>query len=198
MVEFFVCLAVLVLAGLVGAAFNIVVFLVTLAASPFILMVKAIGKILSLLWKVRVVRLLLLTAACCAGALVMVGGLGGDTKRVLTLGGIALIVVFAIATGTKKAKANGAAENAPAPRTAAARSAAMTRSAAPRKALPYRGSASWTQITHLSGADIYECSACGSKTQRLSAYCPSCGSSMTRVQYEPSWVEEAEMLEIIG
>ncbi|MBQ4424835.1 MAG: hypothetical protein II882_03735 [Lachnospiraceae bacterium] len=104
MVEFFVCLAILVLVGLIGSAFNIVVFLVTLAASPFILMVKAIGKLISLVWKVRVVRLLLLTAACCAGALLMVGGLGGDTKRVMTMCGIVLIVVFAVATGTKKAE----------------------------------------------------------------------------------------------
>ncbi len=104
MVEFFVCLAILVLAGLVGAAFDIVVFLLALAAAPFIMMIKAIGKLLSLVWKVRVVRLLLLTAACCAGALMMVGGLGGDTKRLLTLCGIVLIVVFAVATGTKKAE----------------------------------------------------------------------------------------------
>ena len=199
MIEILVCLAFLVFAGLVGAAFDIAVFLVTLAAAPFIMMVKAVGKVLSLVWKVRVVRLLLLTAACCAGALLMVGGLGGDTKRVLTLGGIALIVVFAVATGTKKANADSAEESAPAAaRTAACKAAAARRTAAPRKAMPYRGSASWTQITHLSGADVYECSACGAKTQKLSAYCPSCGSRMEKVVYEPSWVEEAEMLEIIG
>ena len=52
--------------------------------------------------------------------------------------------------------------------------------------------AHWIRRTHLFRADEYVCSACGAVCRRLFGDCPSCGASMTKTKYDPSWVDEAE------
>ena len=47
-----------------------------------------------------------------------------------------------------------------------------------------KDTAYWIQKTHLLRADEYECSACG--------------RNMTKSKYDPTWVDEAEMLDILG
>lgn len=53
----------------------------------------------------------------------------------------------------------------------------------------------WTQHTHLFRADTYECSRCGAVCKKPLVRCPSCGADMTRTKYDPSWVDEAELLD---
>ncbi len=55
-------------------------------------------------------------------------------------------------------------------------------------------SSRWIRKTHLFKADEYVCSSCGSKSDKPYAVCPVCGLPMKRVQYEASWVDEAEGL----
>ncbi len=55
-------------------------------------------------------------------------------------------------------------------------------------------SAQWIQRTHLLRADEYICSACGASYKRPYRECPSCGASMKKAKYDPSWVDEAEGL----
>lgn len=52
-------------------------------------------------------------------------------------------------------------------------------------------SAHWTQRTHLFRADEYICSGCKAVCNKP---CPSCGTSMKKAKYDPSWVDEAEGL----
>ena len=52
----------------------------------------------------------------------------------------------------------------------------------------------WTQKTHLFRADEYICSACGYSEDKAFRQCPSCGSDMHKSKYDPSWVDEAEMM----
>lgn len=55
----------------------------------------------------------------------------------------------------------------------------------------------WTQETHLFRDDEFICSVCGAAAGSAWAYCPSCGAEMGRCRYEPSWVDEAEMADIL-
>ena len=55
-------------------------------------------------------------------------------------------------------------------------------------------SAFWTQRTHLFRADEYICSACNASSKKPYQICPSCHSPMKRSNFDPSWVDEAEML----
>lgn len=57
--------------------------------------------------------------------------------------------------------------------------------------------AEWIRHTHLFSADEYECSDCGGTTNKPKPTCPHCGASMGGEQYDPSWVDEAAMLDII-
>lgn len=57
--------------------------------------------------------------------------------------------------------------------------------------------ATWIRHTHMFTADEYECSACGYRTNKPKPICPHCGASMGGEKYDPSWVEEAAMLDII-
>ena len=59
-----------------------------------------------------------------------------------------------------------------------------------------KDTAFWTQKTHLFRPDEYECSACGRRFARPSAECPHCGRRMTKSKYDPSWVDEAEIMDI--
>ena len=54
----------------------------------------------------------------------------------------------------------------------------------------------WTQKTHLFRSDEYVCSVCGHIANKAYKQCPSCGSDMSKSKYDPSWVDEAEMLDI--
>ena len=57
--------------------------------------------------------------------------------------------------------------------------------------------AQWIRHTHLFAADEYECSGCGRTADRPTPVCPFCGASMGGETYDPSWVDEAAMLDII-
>ena len=60
-----------------------------------------------------------------------------------------------------------------------------------------RNNAHWIRHTHLFSADEYECSACGYTTNKPELTCLHCGASMGGEKYDPSWVDEAAMLDII-
>lgn len=42
--------------------------------------------------------------------------------------------------------------------------------------------------------DEYECSACGSRTDKPYKTCPKCGLPMKGPKYDPSWVDETEAI----
>ena len=58
--------------------------------------------------------------------------------------------------------------------------------------------AHWIQRTHLLRSDEYECSACGRRFDKPYAQCPNCGKNMKGSKYDPSWVDEAEIMDILG
>ena len=55
----------------------------------------------------------------------------------------------------------------------------------------------WTQETHLFKDDAFVCSACGYRGKKGLETCPGCGAKMSKTKYYPSWVDEAEMMDII-
>lgn len=55
----------------------------------------------------------------------------------------------------------------------------------------------WIRRTHLLRADEYVCSSCGSSFRKAKAACPDCGADMRSTKYDPSWVDEAEWLDIL-
>ncbi|MCQ2548385.1 MAG: hypothetical protein MJ145_05240 [Clostridia bacterium] len=55
----------------------------------------------------------------------------------------------------------------------------------------------WTQQTHLLKADEYICSACGYSAKKALKECPGCGAIMSKSKYDPTWVDEAEILDMI-
>ncbi len=55
----------------------------------------------------------------------------------------------------------------------------------------------WIQKTHFLRADEFICSACGCKAKKAYKTCPSCGASISKVKYDPSWAEEAELLDML-
>ena len=61
-----------------------------------------------------------------------------------------------------------------------------------------KDSAYWIQKTHLLRADEYECSACGRRSAKPYVQCLYCGRNMTKSKYDPTWVDEAEILDILG
>ncbi len=52
----------------------------------------------------------------------------------------------------------------------------------------------WVRRTHLFRADEYICSACRAACRKPIKECPACGSRMGKTRYDPSWVDEAEMM----
>lgn len=62
---------------------------------------------------------------------------------------------------------------------------------------PKEARAYWIQHTHLLRRDEYECSNCRRIQGRAFGRCPSCGAKMRASKYDPSWVDEAAMIEII-
>lgn len=57
--------------------------------------------------------------------------------------------------------------------------------------------ARWIRHTHLFRKDDYECSACGFKADKPYRICPRCGMSMKGSKYDPSWVDEMEMMDAV-
>ena len=57
--------------------------------------------------------------------------------------------------------------------------------------------ARWIRHTHLFRKDEYECSACGFKADKPYRICPCCGLLMKGSKYDPSWVDEMEMMDAI-
>lgn len=58
-------------------------------------------------------------------------------------------------------------------------------------------SAYWTQQTHLFLTDKYICSACKTSSNKPYKVCPACSTPMKKTKYNPSWVDEAEILSTI-
>ena len=61
----------------------------------------------------------------------------------------------------------------------------------------WKHNAQWIRHTHLFSADKYECSACGATVDKPKPTCPKCGASMGGEKVDPSWVDEAAMLDLI-
>ena len=57
--------------------------------------------------------------------------------------------------------------------------------------------AHWIRRTHIFRRDEYECSACGYRTEKPYRICPYCGRKMKHGRYDPSWVDEMELLDIL-
>lgn len=55
----------------------------------------------------------------------------------------------------------------------------------------------WIQRTHLFRADEYVCSRCGASCTKPYETCPRCGEQMGRMEYDASWVDEAEIFSIL-
>lgn len=55
--------------------------------------------------------------------------------------------------------------------------------------------AHWIQRTHLFRADAYVCSFCTASFPEPYEICPACGAVIKKIKYDPSWVNEAEMLD---
>ena len=55
----------------------------------------------------------------------------------------------------------------------------------------------WIHKTHLLRPDEYICSRCGASYHKPYKVCPNCQAEMGKTKYEPSWVDEAEMLDIL-
>lgn len=55
----------------------------------------------------------------------------------------------------------------------------------------------WIQRTHLFRKDEYECSVCKCRTDEPYKACPHCGLPMKGSKYDPSWVDEMEMIDAI-
>lgn len=57
--------------------------------------------------------------------------------------------------------------------------------------------AQWIRKTHIFRKDEYICSVCSFIAQSSLPVCPKCGSTMKNCKYDPTWVDEIEMLDII-
>lgn len=55
----------------------------------------------------------------------------------------------------------------------------------------------WILVTHLFKDDEYICSNCGYSSKKPLSKCPNCGNNMHGSKYDASWVDEAEMMDII-
>ena len=55
----------------------------------------------------------------------------------------------------------------------------------------------WIRRTHLFRADEFICSHCGSIATKAYACCPGCGAQMSTTKYDPHWVAEMEMMDIL-
>ena len=53
----------------------------------------------------------------------------------------------------------------------------------------------WIQRTHFFRKDEYECSACKVLADKPYKVCPRCGRPMKGSKYDPSWVDELELID---
>ena len=57
--------------------------------------------------------------------------------------------------------------------------------------------ARWIRHTHIFRKDEYECSSCGHMTEKPQKTCPECGAKMRGTKYDPSWVDEMEIIDVL-
>ncbi len=57
--------------------------------------------------------------------------------------------------------------------------------------------AHWTRRTHVFRKDEFECSACKARFEKPYKVCPKCGRMMKGSKYDPSWVDEMEMIDMV-
>lgn len=57
--------------------------------------------------------------------------------------------------------------------------------------------AKWIQRTHLFRKDEYECSCCGSRTDKPYIVCPGCGRPIKGSKYNAFWVDEIEAIDAV-
>lgn len=55
----------------------------------------------------------------------------------------------------------------------------------------------WIQKTHYLKSDEFICSVCGFKAKKAYKNCPGCKNGFSKVKYEPSWVDEAEFVDMM-
>ena len=55
----------------------------------------------------------------------------------------------------------------------------------------------WIMREHLCDPIEYICSVCGEASEKPWEECPECGAKMKKVKYDPVYVDEAEMLDIL-
>ena len=55
----------------------------------------------------------------------------------------------------------------------------------------------WIKREHLFGPMEYVCSVCGAAFDEPWEECPGCGARMKKVKYDPVYVDEAEMWDIL-
>ena len=55
----------------------------------------------------------------------------------------------------------------------------------------------WIQREHLFDPVEYVCSVCGAASEEPWEECPECGAKMKKEKYDPVYVDEAEMLDIL-
>ena len=53
----------------------------------------------------------------------------------------------------------------------------------------------WIKKTRLFRSDVYVCFSCGFSAARPSRTCPGCGAVMKGTRYDPTWVDEMEMID---
>ncbi|MBQ0026561.1 MAG: hypothetical protein KBS79_04240 [Lachnospiraceae bacterium] len=53
----------------------------------------------------------------------------------------------------------------------------------------------WIQRTHIFRSDEYECASCGCKSSKPFKTCPSCYRSMSGSDYDPTWVDEIDIMD---
>ena len=55
----------------------------------------------------------------------------------------------------------------------------------------------WIEREHLFDGTEYVCSCCGASFEEPWEECPACGVRMEKIKYDPVYVDEAEMMDIL-
>ena len=55
----------------------------------------------------------------------------------------------------------------------------------------------WIEREHLFDGTEYVCSCCGASFEEPWEECPACGAEMKKIKYDPVYVDEAEMMDIL-
>ena len=55
----------------------------------------------------------------------------------------------------------------------------------------------WIEREHLFDGTEYVCSCCGASFEEPWEECPACGVKMEKIKYDPVYVDEAEMMDIL-